>query len=193
MYIVGFNGPPRSGKDTLAEMLAQHMDSAGVTIPVFTLPLSLPLREIAFTMAGLKYSQVHYEDFKTTHFPMFGKTGRQLMIDVSESFLKPVYGQDIMAKLLYDRIPLDLAMSSVLLVPDCGFQVETEYLGNTVGAENFFLARVRRTGCDFSNDSRGWVNHRFDVDIPNGGTLEELRDEAAFLYRRLVNYMGWKF
>src|SRR3546814_6703133 len=32
MYIVGFNGPPRSGKDTLAEMLANHMDKHQVTL-----------------------------------------------------------------------------------------------------------------------------------------------------------------
>src|SRR3546814_3320002 len=34
MYIVGFNGPPRSDKDTLAEMLANHMDKHQVTLPV---------------------------------------------------------------------------------------------------------------------------------------------------------------
>src|SRR3546814_1935302 len=52
MYIVGFNGPPRSGKDTLAEMLANHMDKHQVTLPVKFESLSLTLRHIAHSVVG---------------------------------------------------------------------------------------------------------------------------------------------
>src|SRR3546814_7749146 len=52
MYIVGFNGPPRSGKDTLAEMLANHMDKHQVTLPVKFESLRLPLRNLAHDVVG---------------------------------------------------------------------------------------------------------------------------------------------
>lgn len=195
MYIVGFNGPPRSGKDTLAKMLAQHMVDQGIRIPVHTIPLSRPLREIAYAMSGHSglYTGLAYEAFKTQDYPQFGgKTGRQLMIDVSESFLKPMYGQDVMAKLLLESIPSEFNSRCIVLVPDSGFQCEVSPIVNEVGAGNFFLARVHRKGCSFEGDSREWVEHAHAGDFDNNGTLDDLRTEAGRIYGRLVNKMGWK-
>lgn len=190
MYVVGFNGPPGCGKDTLAWMLADYMDTKGVSVPVYTFPLSHPLRELAFKMVGREYSAATYEDFKNEFFTQFGGVnGRQLMIDVSEKFLKQVYGQTIMARIWASRLPI--TGPCVVLVPDCGFQVEVDVITAMFGAENFYLARVNRPGCDFSGDSRGPVHHTFDTDINNSGTLDELKVEAGRIYGRLVNKMGW--
>src|SRR3546814_8026348 len=103
MYIVGFNGPPRSGKDTLAEMLANHMDKHQVTLPVKFESLSLPLRHIAHAVVGRTYEESGYEAFKEEWFDLLQSDGRHLMIDSSESFLKQCYGQDVMARLLIQR------------------------------------------------------------------------------------------
>ncbi|TXH15492.1 MAG: hypothetical protein E6R03_07090 [Hyphomicrobiaceae bacterium] len=194
MYVVGFNGPPRSGKDTMARMLSEHMDSRGVKLPVREVSLSMPLRRIAYSMVGYEGRHLEgpdYEDFKVTHFSAFGKTGRQLMIDIGEKFLRPCYGSKIMAKLLIQ----DLGdFPGVVLVKDTGFQVEAETLGGFVGANNFFTAQVHRKGCsfDFSNDSREWVTHNQMSIFLNNGTLDDLRTEAGRLYGRLVNQMGWR-
>lgn len=192
MYVVGFNGPPRSGKDTMARMLAEHMDSQGVTLPVREVSLSMPLRRIAYSMVGYEGRHLEgpdYEDFKGTHFSAFGKTGRELMIDVSEKFLKPSYGQAIMAKLLIQ----DLGdFPGVALVRDTGFQTEAETLSDFVGNRNFFVVRVGRSGCNFTNDSREWVTHDQLSIFHNDGTLADLRTEAGRLYGRLVNQMGWR-
>lgn len=191
MYIVGFNGPPQVGKDTMARMLAEHMDSQGVTLPVKEVSLSMPLRRIAYAMVGWEGRPLDgepYEDFKTTHFSAFWRTGRELMIDVSEKFLKPCYGQTIMAKLLIQDLG---SFPGVVLVRDMGFQVEAETLRGFVGKHNFCGARVVRSGCDFSNDSREWVTHSQLNVFNNDGTLDDLRTEAGRLYGRLVNQMGW--
>src|SRR5690349_22105779 len=51
------------------------------------------------------YTTLFRSTFKKTPFEQFGgATGRQLMIDVSEKFLKPVYGKEIMARLLLDEL-----------------------------------------------------------------------------------------
>lgn len=189
MFFVGFNGPPECGKDTLANLVADYMDKKGVTLPVYTMPLSFPLREIAFKMVGREYRAADYEAFKRERFPQFGhQTGRQLMIDVSESFLKPCYGSAIMAHLMCARLP---DHDAVILIPDCGFQVEVDTIADLVGPHNLYVVGIRRTGTDFSNDSRQYVKHEFGSTIYNDGGLDDLAIEAGKVYSRLTNNMGW--
>lgn len=192
MYIVGFNGPPRSGKDTMASMLVEHMESQGCDIPIREVSLSTPLRKIAYAMVGcvsISLDGPNYEAFKKTHFPAFGKDGRQIMIDISERFLKPTYGRGIMGHLLM----ADLRnFDGIVLVRDTGFQIEKDVLTNYVGNDNFYVARVVRPSCDFTNDSREWVDHYHTGIFHNNAGLDDLRTEAGRLYGRLVNQMGWK-
>lgn len=198
MYIVCFNGPPRSGKDTMARMLAEHMDSQGVKVPVVEVSLSTPLRRIAYQMIGENYvhdgiGNFSYDAFKEDTFPQFNCTGRQLMIDVSEKFLKPCYGQRIMADMLLAELhelppyPFD----GVVLVRDSGFQCEIEPLVDAVGDSNLYVVNLRRSGCDFSNDSREWVHHEFGGEFYNNEALADLRVTTTVLYERLVHEMGW--
>lgn len=195
MYIVGFNGPPRCGKDTLAEMLANHMDHQGVVLPVVPESLSLPLREIAYAMSGWHGSTdgENYERFKVTQFPQFdNRTGRQLMIDVSERFLKPTYGQQVMANLLIARNKSH-GFPAVLLIRDCGFQCEVDPLESWVGVDNLYMVNLFRDGCDFSNDSREYVHTNGKMhQVYNNSTLDDLETEAGRIYGRLVNQCGWK-
>jgi hypothetical protein len=190
MFLVGFNGPPRCGKDTMARMLADHMDSQGVTIPVREVSLSTPLRVIAYAMTGFKgaLDGDDYEGFKIKWFREFDRTGRELMIDVSEKFLKPVYGPAIMADLLLGQLQ---GFTGVALIRDTGFQVELESLAKRMGFRKIYCARIHRDGCDFSNDSREYVTHPFAADYENNGSLDDLRVEAGRIYGRLVNQMGW--
>lgn len=192
MYIVAFNGPPRSGKDTMAEMLANHMDRMGVGMLVVPESLSMPLREIAYAMSGWVGATdgPNYEQFKTTVFPAFGVTGRQLMIDVSEKFLKPTYGIEIMAQLL--RARNEGIGPAVLLIRDSGFQIEIDPLIQWVGADNLHVVNVLRDGTSFEGDSREWVHHSKVTAYANNGTLDDLATEAGRLYGRLVNTYGWK-
>jgi hypothetical protein len=201
MYIIAFNGPPYSGKDTLAQFVLEHIESQiRVPPPMKMESLSLPLRSIAYAMVGRTYVATRDDDwngypkFKETLFPSLGRTGRQLMIDASESFLKEVYGQEIMANLLITRNQ-GCAENSLLLIRDSGFQCEIDPLLYWAGERNLFLVRVSRAGCDFNNDSREWVHHRHSfmtMDIDNNGSLDDLRTEAGRLYGRLVNQKGWK-
>lgn len=194
MFVVCFNGPPGSGKDTAAEMLAQHLDSR-TDLSVRQASLSFPLRTIAYAMAGFGGMQHGnaYEQFKRTTYPQFGgRTGRQLMIDVSESFLKPLYSRQIMVEMLIER---NREIDGILLIRDSGFQHEVNCLMRAYGHSNVYVVRVRREGCDFSNDSREWVKHRdigSAMNLQNHGSLEDLRTEVARIYERLVNQMGWK-
>lgn len=192
MHIVVFNGPPQSGKDTMAELLAAHMDQQGVVTMVVPESLSLPLRWIAYAMTGYEGRRVDgpdYEEFKTTHFPAFNATGRQIMIDICERFLKPTYGIEIMANLL--RARNENIGPAVLLIRDGGFQTEIESLVRWVGEDNLYVVNVLRNGTSFENDSREWIHHKHSFGCDNNGTLDDLATEAGRVYGRLVNQLGW--
>lgn len=212
MYVIGFNGPPQCGKDTLARFFREYVEERHPILSVMEVSLSTPLRKIAYAMAGWEYPSAHmpYELFKTLPFPELHRTGRELMIDVSERFLKPVYGQDVMAKLLRASVPD--GFDGLLLIKDSGFQCEVGPIIEWVGAANLLVCQVLRDGYDsFENDSREWVWNNHNVDngrvnkslgssqvpmttmIANKGTLEELRVEAGRLYGRCVNSRGWTF
>lgn len=202
MYIICFNGPPYSGKDTLASLFAAHVEKQRpVPPPIKEESLSLPLRSIAYAMVGLHYPSrdVSYDAFKTAMFELNGKlySGRDLMIHVSERFLKQVYGQEIMADLLLHRNREFFRFhSGILLIRDCGFQIEIDSLIDRVGRENLMVVRIERPTCSFAGDSREWVFHpdpRMNMLIDNDRDLHHLATEAGRLYGRLVNQKGWVF
>lgn len=196
MKVVLFNGPPRCGKDTLAGLLADKMDKQGVTTPVLEVSLSTPLRRIAYAMTGWvgELDGDDYEKFKTVRFNEFGGIlGRQVMIDVSERFLKPCYGARVMTDMLMHEL-MYREFDGVILVRDSGFQSEIDPLVSRYGIDNVYLVRVHRGGCDFANDSREYVNltrSANQMELYNDGDLDDLRTEAGRIYGRLVNQMGW--
>lgn len=201
MYLIVMNGPPYSGKDTLAQLVLEHIESFNPTTPIKLESLSLPLRSIAYAMVGRVYMTQRtdewnrYAEFKEEYFPSLERTGRQLMIDASEQFLKLNYGIEVMAKLLEARNK-DFPRNGVMIIRDGGFQIEIEPLIRWVGAENVMIVRVSRPACTFKGDSRESVYHpyeRMNMEICNDSDLDYLRTEAGRLYGRLVNSRGWKF
>lgn len=192
MYVVGFNGPPRSGKDTAARMLREVVESRH-DIPVMEASLSMPLRRIAYAMCGWsgEFDGPDYEAFKERFFPQFGKDGRHVMIDVSESFLKQVYGQAIMAEMLIFDIG---NFDGLLLIRDYGFQCEAAPLQATFGTRNVYCVQVQRPGTSFDNDSREWVNHHdtgMQTTLQNFGDLSTLETNTRRIYSRMLNQLGW--
>lgn len=191
MKVVIFNGPPRSGKDAVSRMLVEHIEAQGVDIPILEESLSLPLRHIAYSMVGQTYHESTYETFKETPFAEFGRTGRQLMIDASESFLKPTYGIEVMAKMLIERVK---DFNGLLLIRDGGFQIEVDPICEAYGPQNVYIVNCYRNGCSFDGDSREYITHqhsRYRMQFWNQGSLDDLRTEAGRIYGRLVNQIHW--
>ena len=190
MYIVGFNGPPRSGKDTLAGMVADALSEWNRDNWIRS--LSLPMRQMAFGALGLEYTNDYYEAIKDVPQAALGCTVRQFMIDLSEKFMKPTYGQTIWSQLLTSEFHSAWDSNSVLLIPDIGFEVECKYLSEIASPENFYLVRTAREGCSFDNDSRSYINWDPMGAFVNNGSLEDWRQTADAVVWRLVNQLGWK-
>lgn len=194
MHIIGFNGPPGSGKDELALAVMQIIEARS-DVPVKLESLSMPLRRVSYAVVDDKgeLDGDDYAQFKTQEFDELGVNGRQLMIDVSEKFLKPIYGIDVMARLLIER---NARFNGILLVRDSGFQIEVDPLAAWVGAANLFIARCHRPGKTFEGDSREWVTHPdglMELDLQNDSHLFDWTNHAAHeLVATIRHRTDWK-
>lgn len=189
MYVVGFNGPPRSGKDTLAGLLRDQLDSES-DLPIHMRALSMPMRQMAFGAIGRPYSVEDYESLKDTYVIQH-MTMREFMIGLSEKFMKPEFGHDIWARLAC--YSLDKSLPGILLITDIGFRSEVEWLERTYGIKNLCVVQTFRQTCDFAKDSRTYVGtDGFNVGVSNNWGLSELEQEARRLVRLMSDKFGWK-
>ena len=83
-------------------------------------------------------------------------TPRQLLILVSEDFVKPICGQNAFGVLATRRLLLqDIDKNTVF--SDGGFVEEIKPLVDTFGKENVVVIRIHRKGCTFDGDSRSYI------------------------------------
>ena len=171
--IVLFNGPPGSGKDTLANEL--------VAIGAFTKleKFAKPIKEHCKNIYGLTDEEWQSVDgtqeAKAEPHPFFfGQTCRQVQINFSELFLKPTHDKYIFGELLARRI--QQSPRKMFYISDSGFREEAEVLVEKFGAENVKLIRIHRVDCDYEGDSRSYIELPDDVeqfDVDNNGTVDQ--------------------
>lgn len=190
MYIIGLSGPPRSGKDSIASYLAAHIEDVRGVQPQI-LSLSLPMRQAAFTLAGLIYEPMEYERIKDEVGPVLGVSIRTAMIQLSEEFVKPKFGHDFWARSLVGH--LWNPVPPILIVPDMGFDAERLFFESMVGVENCVWAQVRRPDHDFSKDFRSYIGEGARVTILDNDRegMDSVLECACRLYGRLVNKFKW--
>jgi len=181
--IIAFNGPPRCGKDTTSNLLADYIKNRSERL-LFRRALSMPLRLMVFGAIQQQYSEQEYERLKDQVIPALGVTMRQFQIDISEKLMKPVYRSDIMPLLMIQSVPSDArAFDPLVIVSDLGFPIEVSSLALHVGVENLAIVRVHREGSNFNNDSRRYVEsipeRTFDID--NNDDLERLNHSVIEL------------
>lgn len=192
MNIVLFNGPPRSGKDTAVEAFRED-ESVNWLKDGFAMDrMSMPIKQ-AFGGVVDKYCDSRgvvqdWEQIKDQpHDLLSGKSYRQWQIDFSEKFMKPLYGEDIFARLFADRWK-DQEEPVTILVPDCGFEIEKAGLRKYMPNAKIALVRIIREGTDFSKDSRGYLNFigvDYPIDIYNNGTVPEFQAKVMDFVRSL--------
>lgn len=187
MSLILFNGPPGCGKDTMAKAIWDKR---------WTLPgswrfdrMSMPNKR-AFAGTTDSFHKLNafghnseWEPKKDLPDPLLhGKTYRQWQIEFSEDFMKPLYGDDIFPRLFADRNHERLIDPNFhFLVPDLGFEIELRALRTMYPQLKILAVRIYRDGCDFSSDSRGYLEPDLSslfLIVHNNGTLEELETKA---------------
>jgi len=184
MHVIFLNGPPRSGKDTVAEILR---DTHGAR----AIKMAAPLRRAVCSF--LDVPEHTLEDIKDEPLPHGnGTTPRHLMQRLSEDVVKPLLGHDYFGLALAEAIQTAPAYSDLYVVSDTGFQLEldacADELEGVLGA-TLHLWRVDRPGCSFDGDTREYVvPHRSmkrTVSIRNDGDLVDLRLKVSRLVNKL--------
>lgn len=149
------NGPPRSGKDTIAAQLTQKLHGPTMHYK-FAGTMKLALGE--WLGLGLEDTFKFFEHtiLKNEVSDRFmGMSPRQMLISFSEEWVKPKFGKDAFGKLMAARCA-NLA-GFTIVISDCGFADELKPLLTAFGEENIALVRLHRQGCDFVGDSRSYI------------------------------------
>ncbi len=165
-HVVFLNGPPGCGKDLVASHLVQYLAFE-------RMKFAATIKRMAAAMLGISEESV--ERLKETQFAILSKetkitdgafgterfeygemdTLRRLLIRISEEFLKPTYGNTIFGRIAVKE--LNRSSYPLIIFTDSGFVEEPDTIIRSVGQRNTVLIRLHREGCDFKNDSRGYL------------------------------------
>jgi len=196
MQVVLFNGPPKSGKDTIADALVQAVGPTWAVNYKLSSVLKATAR-VMFSLSDTQYNAVERPENKDTKvYYLAGRSWREVLISLSEGYIKPTYGEGFFG--LATAKALNTFSSSGyshVFISDSGFKEEAETLVTMCPTCNFTLVRLHRAGTDFSNDSRSyWPNQKHvethpytlmrEVSIMNEGTVDQaVRDILSRLER----------
>lgn len=184
MKLIIFNGPPRSGKNTMLSLL---MDAVEVGIcPNSVLPFSYKwvlCEGVAkrYNLSPLEVWNLN-DNTDTKDLPderFNGLSVRQALIYESEDVIKVELGKDGVADKTFENLKLEHGeklLRSVLATPDGGFDNEMDAFQRFfwVPREDILLVRMLRDGHDYTGDSRNYIPNP-DLIIENNGDKKDLR------------------
>lgn len=187
--IVLLNGPPGSGKDTAASYLVPYFQFQ-------KMKFAAPLKRMVCGL--LDMSESILEAHKDSPFNIlceefvsidqnFGNeiitygpkdTLRDLLIDISDEYLKKRYGKSIVGRIAAREV--DRSHNNLMIFTDAGKDEDIPPIVRRVGRQNVCLIRLTREGCDFSKDSRKYLDNLPNThDIDNNGPLSHLTGKVA--------------
>jgi len=197
VHFILLNGPPRCGKDTLAEALVTAGRRAGPSPHWYHRKFADPVKDGAVDALigmGLLNPGCTWDDLDevkdTPLKKLLSRTPREIAIAFSERFAKPLFGVDVFGRLM-SRWAENLGqVNAVIVVSDCGFDAEVEALQREYGDEACTLVEIRRPGCTFKGDSRNYLRQKPNHLFINDGTVEELQNFASLLVRRALSSLA---
>lgn len=195
MHAVALQGPPRSGKDTAGLLFGTAFVNLGYQ--VFEVKASSWLKHVCADICGGKYlSNEDIERIKDAQLYDNGPTFRQVLINFSENFAKPTFGNDFFGRKLVDEM-LELTdtytryttslKEVVFVITDAGFADEQLRVQECVKQSYYSIVQMHREGYDFTNDSRSYfcLDHSDCIKLHNDSTIEELGNEVLKIAQKL--------
>jgi len=115
---------------------------------------------------------------------------RDLYIALSEEFTKVQFDKAIFGKLWmrnYHKLlkkhvavvddSIGIQYYPIVVVADCGFEVELRPLVDYFGASSMCIIQIHRPTCDYSNDSRGYIRPK---EVPVYSLTNYVNDLVGF-------------
>lgn len=194
MKVLLLNGPPRCGKDTIAEFI-KNWNRSEVMIEKFARPMKIACPLIYSIPRELWDNTLDTAEKKDTPSELlFGRTPREVQIAMSEEYLKKLHDNEIFGKLALNRMRnVSFGLNQFFIISDCGFLEEAQVIINAIGAANVQLWRISRPGCDFSKDSRNWIYPEVEtIEIDNSKGRVSLHDLVLALFQSFITVKGPK-
>jgi hypothetical protein len=152
--ILILNGPPSSGKDTIANILYKHYDCRRLK---FSNPLKKALVEL-FCLNEDWMALEKTKDQPTNRF--YNMSFREAQIWLSEEVMKPKFGPDIFGWLMLRQLYSPYKSNGPFdVISDAGFIPEVDALYQSLAPKSVYLLRIHRPNCTYDNDSRSYLNH----------------------------------
>ena len=176
MKIVLFNGPPGSGKDTLANGLVKDSIQRG-GVAKFAAPLKAGVPAFyGISQERFDFWDSCQEEKKKPRDELLGLSCRQAQINLSEVYGKPVHGDSFFGEIMLAKLQ-GAVNTDYVAISDSGFRPEAEVQVEIFGPTEIFLVRIHRDGTNFDEDSRDYI-HLSDLgvaelDLDNNRTVEE--------------------
>jgi hypothetical protein len=196
MKIVLLNAPPRAGKDTAAAGLLCSMQnySASDDDQPFVVghhKMAESLKAGVRALFGLDpdhFTPQWLEEHKDTRLPeLLNISPRRAYIDLSEKFVKPMYGKAAFGWMFLNRLRKAQSMAEtatgkeyMCICSDLGFVEELQPLIAAYDAANILIIHIYRAGCAFKTqgieDSRTYIEHPdiTTIDVHNDGEPDDL-------------------
>lgn len=182
-HVIFLNGPPRCGKDTLADKIKAIIPSK-----IAHLKFAEEVKKGTHEYFGCPKDipADYYENVKDEPLDIFeGKTPREAYIWYSEEYMKPKHGKDIFGRLLAGKI--NTQKEDIIVISDSGF-IEEFYPVSELN--DFTLVKIIRNSLNFAKDSRSyWVNAFYpDVElVVNNGSEFELAEQALRILKKVLD------
>ena len=151
--IIILNGPACVGKDTIGNALAKDYNCIPTSFkrPIFEIAASI-LGPRAFSKFITAYDDRDQKEI--THSFLGGKTCREFMIWISESVVKPLFGNQQFGKLMSEHIRI-CDEGSCFVCTDGGFPDEVIPL--VEDGHDVTVVRLFMDGKTFAGDSRNYI------------------------------------
>ena len=134
--VIQLLGQARSGKDWTASQLKAYFESQGKSVEIMS--YAAPMKRIAATLFGISLEQLDVAKNNPATYPIYcGEYGRdyletdfrQFLQRLGNDAIKPIFGDDVWAKLA--KANIDKSTADIIIMPDCRFTVELSEVGGT--------------------------------------------------------------
>lgn len=172
-FVFLFNSPPSSGKDSICEFLSTYAEFEHIEFKAKLFQLVKTIYSVPDEVWDVLYTRDNKE--KPTPW-LNGKSPRQAMIYVSETVIKPNFGDDYFGDALVRKIA-NTPDRLLFCCSDSGFLSELTPVVNRYGVENVKLVRIHRPGYTFEmyGDSRTYIK---DIELPRGMSSYDIDNDG---------------
>lgn len=188
--LIALNGPPRSGKDTVAHALMRNGADFGKSHRFMHRKFADALKDTVHYFLGYGYKEEDKENVSLYG----GSTHRQLYIGLSELWAKPLLGDGIFGRIFTERA-LQWSNSSskqcIFIASDSGFASEFDVVSREIGRDNCIVAEVHREGYTFDGDSRSYWCENPDLRLMNTSDLAVFEQRSVASIKQLMVAKGW--